>query len=331
MKPNAVAENVLGTMGTICWTGQLIPQVWKIFREKKTDGLSPWLMLIWGTSSAFLGVYAILQHLNIPLQVQPQLFGFLALTNWGQCLYYSPSRQNKKRMTVLLIVGTMILVGALEVLLVFVSRPAYERGITAPAQLFGVLSVVGIGSGLLPQYWEIYKRKEVKGISYLFLSVDMLGGLLNDLSLVFAKEFDGLAAASYTLVIVMNSVVLISAAILNPRARRRRAMAGIIEDTEATTTDIITEPSTLPSLLASPSSTLEAENQGSNAEKGIEEKKADEMSMRRVVASKPLTMEAKDSLTSKLPLDTASVEIREKAVEGGEKEKRSIDLEKGPN
>jgi hypothetical protein len=115
-------------------------------------------------------------------------------------------------MTFLFIAGTMVLVGALEVLLVFVSRPAYERGVTAPAKVFGTLSVVGIGSGLLPQYFEIYKRREVEGISYLFLSVDMLGGLLNDLSLVFSKEFDGLAAASYTLVIV--SVLLLSVPVL---------------------------------------------------------------------------------------------------------------------
>lgn len=39
-------------------------------------------------------------------------------------------------------------------------------------------------------------------MSYTFILIDMLGGLLNDLSLAFADEFDGLAAASYTLVIV---------------------------------------------------------------------------------------------------------------------------------
>ncbi|EKM75019.1 hypothetical protein AGABI1DRAFT_13511, partial [Agaricus bisporus var. burnettii JB137-S8] len=222
MKPNPIAENVLGTMGTICWTGQIIPQIWKTYKDKKSDGLSPWLMLIWGISSAFLGVYAILRHLNLPLQLQPQLFGFFGLINWGQCLYYDPHRQNKGYMSFLLVAGTMISVGGFEVFLVFISRPAYERGVTAPVELYGVLSAVLIAAGLLPQYWEIYKRKEVIGISYLFIFVDVLGGLLNDLSLLFAKEFDGLAAASYTIVIVMDSAILIAALILNPRARRRR-------------------------------------------------------------------------------------------------------------
>jgi len=92
----------------------------------------------------------------------------------------------------------MILMGALEVLLIFVSRPAYEHGISAPVKLFGILSAVLIALGLLPQYWEIYKLGEVKGISYIFIAIDSLGGILNDLSLAFSNEFDGLAAASYT-------------------------------------------------------------------------------------------------------------------------------------
>jgi len=89
-----------GDQGTVLWAGQLAPQVWKSWREHSTSGLSPWLVyvnrygliivslmhlrLIWGFSSLFLGVYAILQDLNIPLMVQPQLFGFLALVCWGQ-------------------------------------------------------------------------------------------------------------------------------------------------------------------------------------------------------------------------------------------------------
>jgi hypothetical protein len=63
MPVNSIAENVLGTIGmlpydfwrsltiytvtgTILWTGQLAPQVWKSWREKSTSGLSPWLVFV---------------------------------------------------------------------------------------------------------------------------------------------------------------------------------------------------------------------------------------------------------------------------------------------
>lgn len=40
--------------------------------------------LIWGVSQVFVGSYAITENLNIPLIIQPQLFGFLSLVSWGQ-------------------------------------------------------------------------------------------------------------------------------------------------------------------------------------------------------------------------------------------------------
>ena len=89
--------------GTICWTIQLVPQVWKSWRTKSTDGLSEYLVyvrslslashlrlntgphrLLWGVSGAFFGVYAVVQNLNVPLIVQPQLLSFLSYTSWAQ-------------------------------------------------------------------------------------------------------------------------------------------------------------------------------------------------------------------------------------------------------
>jgi hypothetical protein len=31
----------------------------------------------------------VLQKVNIPLQIQPQIFGFFSLVSWGQVLYYN--------------------------------------------------------------------------------------------------------------------------------------------------------------------------------------------------------------------------------------------------
>jgi len=69
---------------------------------------------------------------------------------------------------------------------------------------------------------EIWKRKEVLGISMTFMTVDMLGGVFSLLSLVFKPSFDGVASVSYIVVIVMDGIVVISAVILNPLARKRR-------------------------------------------------------------------------------------------------------------
>ena len=52
-----------------------------------------------------------------------------------------------------------------------------------------------------PQYYEIYKHREVIGISILFMIIDLLGGLFSDLSLVFRPNFDVIAGVAYSLVV----------------------------------------------------------------------------------------------------------------------------------
>ncbi|KAF7331490.1 hypothetical protein MKEN_00027900 [Mycena kentingensis (nom. inval.)] len=243
MPTNKVAENVFGTLGaalpirlrllwgilkhtrrafltgTVCWTIQLIPQVLKSYREKSTKGLSPWLVLSWAISGGFFGVYAIVQNLNIPLIVQPQLFGLLCMVSWGQCQYYDAPPTRSKRLSLALSIGATLLLGAFEAAMVFALRPSMNA---RAIQFFGIFASVMLALGLLPQYHEIYKRREVIGISVLFMLVDLMGGVFSDLSLTFKPEFDGIAAVSYTLVAVMDAVVILCALILNPRAARRR-------------------------------------------------------------------------------------------------------------
>ncbi|KAJ7062861.1 PQ-loop-domain-containing protein [Mycena amicta] len=217
MPSNKVAENIFGTLGTICWTVQLVPQVWKSYKAKSTQGLSHWLVLSWGISAGFFGVYAILQNLNIPLIVQPQLFGLLCMISWGQCRYYGSSP--RKSRSLLLAISALVFLGVFQVAMVFAIRPSMNlRAI----QFFGIFSSVLLAIGLLMQYYEIYQRREVVGVSITFMTVDFFGGVFSDLSLAFKPRFDTIAAITYTLVIVMDGVVIVSAMILNPRAKRRR-------------------------------------------------------------------------------------------------------------
>lgn len=53
-----------------------------------------------------------------------------------------------------------------------------------------------------PQYYEIYKYKEVIGVSLMFMFVDMMGGVFSDLSLAFKEHFDVVAGVAYSLVVV---------------------------------------------------------------------------------------------------------------------------------
>lgn len=225
MRANSVAENVLGTLGAVCWTAQLLPQVWKSWREKSTKGLSPWLVLLWAVSAIFLGAYVIVQNLNIPLILQPQLFGFLCLISWSQCLHYGRNLSTRKVAPVF--IAAIGIAGGLQAGLVFAVMPSYDKGESRPVAALGILSSVLLSLALFPQYYEIYKHKEVVGISIPFIFIDMMGGVFSDLSLIFKEKFDVIAGVAYSLVIALDAVVLLLALILNPRARRARRRAAI--------------------------------------------------------------------------------------------------------
>ncbi|KIK60902.1 hypothetical protein GYMLUDRAFT_598065 [Collybiopsis luxurians FD-317 M1] len=229
---NSVAENVFGTIGTICWTIQLVPQLWKSFREKDTTGLSDWMILAWAVSGPLLGIYSVINDLSIPLNIQPQIFTALALCSWGQCQYYGRGRSLRSTVLLSLLLG--IVFGGFELGMVYALRPSYDRGEESSnrgVEFFGIMSPVLLALSFIPQYYEIYRRKEIIGISIIFMAVDLLGGVFSDLSLAFKSgKFDAIAAVTYTLVIVMDSVIVIAACVLNPLARRRQLRSVALEE-----------------------------------------------------------------------------------------------------
>ena len=100
--------------------------------------------------------------------------------------------------------ATMISAGVIELAMVLAlqSAPAQSRSRERGTQFFGIFASVVISAGLLPQYWEIYKYKEVIGISLIFMTVDLLGGVFSLLSLVFKDHFDVIAGVAYSAVVV---------------------------------------------------------------------------------------------------------------------------------
>jgi len=106
--------------------------------------------------------------------------------------------------------------------MVYATRPALDAGNLRPVHFFGIFSAVLLSSGLFPQYYEIYKYKEVIGISVAFMFIDWLGGVSSVISLVFKESFDVIAGVAYSLVVLLDGFVILAYLILNPIARRKR-------------------------------------------------------------------------------------------------------------
>ncbi|KAE8222145.1 hypothetical protein CF319_g4612 [Tilletia indica] len=218
---NAIAENVFGTIATILWSLQLLPQIVKSYRKKTTEGLSVWLLVLWIAATVPQGVYFVVQNINIPLIIQPQVFGALAIATLAQCWYYGHGMSRSRCIALGLILA--VVAGSLELGFVFMCKRLPSAGSReAATKAMGLLGAIGLTAGLIPQYIEIWRLKEVRGISFIFLAVDTSGGIFALISLAFKETFDYIGALNYIGIVVAELGIFALALVLNPRSARAR-------------------------------------------------------------------------------------------------------------
>lgn len=199
---NAVAENVLGTIGTVLWCIQLIPQVIRNYRAKNCEGLPPLMMFLWAASGVPFSIYFIATDGSIPLRIQPQLFTFFCTLSWIQTLYYPPKKVSRIRLVTF--VGAFIAISiGLEVGFILWLRPLYRRGIEWPMLIIGIVASILLAIGLIPPYFELAKRQgRVIGINFVFLTLDSLGALFSLLSIVVGT-MDIMSIVLYAIVLAL--------------------------------------------------------------------------------------------------------------------------------
>ncbi|KAL2864849.1 PQ-loop repeat-containing protein [Aspergillus lucknowensis] len=190
-----VAANILGTTGAVCWSVQLLPQIFINYRRHNTEGLQASMMLLWAVAGVPLGVYNIVEELNVALRVQAQILTFLSLVTWAQCLYYGKKYSVNKCITA--VISLLLLLGGIETALIFALRVAKQRDLQWPMILMAVLSASFLAAGVLRHYWDIYTHRTVRGISFIFVAIDAAGDLFSLVSVVFESRIDVLGMVIY--------------------------------------------------------------------------------------------------------------------------------------
>jgi uncharacterized protein with PQ loop repeat len=190
-----VVANVFGTLGAVCWSVQLTPQIVLNYRRHSASGLSAGFMLFWAWAGIPLGVYNIVSNFNYALWVQPQILTTLSLITWGQCYYYERGWNTGKVIAV--VAAACCVMGGIEAALIFALRIGVKDGVDWPLTLMAVLAAVLLALGVMEQYLAIWKNKSVEGISFLFCGIDALGDVTSIISVVFQPELDILGLVIY--------------------------------------------------------------------------------------------------------------------------------------
>ncbi|ODV94059.1 hypothetical protein PACTADRAFT_34873 [Pachysolen tannophilus NRRL Y-2460] len=177
---NSVAATVLGTIGTILWCIQLIPQIIYNYRRKNCEGLPPIMLFLWAISGVPFSIYLCSINAEIALQVQPQLFTVFCYITWIQSLYYPPTSMPRKKIIILGVFVIAVALG-LEIGFIIPLKELYvDKGVTWPTLVFGIIASVLLALGLIPPYFELAKRQgRVIGINFIFLAIDSMGAIFS--------------------------------------------------------------------------------------------------------------------------------------------------------
>lgn len=182
------------------------------------------MMFLWAVCGVPFGAYAIIQNFNVPIQIQPQVFMSLSLVSWVQILIYGNKWSVKKAVFTGIIVATLF--GGIEVMLILTLKPVYERGVEVPIFVVGAVASILLAAGLIPPYFEIYKRRgRVAGINFVFLAMDWNGAFFSLMAIVTQNTFDVLGGILYITCVLLEIGIFLSHIIWMVRTRKIRERA----------------------------------------------------------------------------------------------------------
>ena len=92
--------------------------------------------------------------------------------------------------------------------------------------IVGIVAAILLAAGLLPPYFELWKRSgRVVGINFLFLTIDLLGAFFSLMGVVAQNTFDLLGGCLFIVCILIESGIFLSHGIWLFRTRKLRAAA----------------------------------------------------------------------------------------------------------
>ena len=111
-------------------------------------------------------------------------------------------------------------------MLVLTLRGPYDRGNNSGMLAMGILASIFLAIGLLPPYWEAWKRNgRIIGINWIFISVDFSGAFFSLMALVAQQTFDVLGGVLYVICLILEGGIFVSHILWRIRTRKLRKKA----------------------------------------------------------------------------------------------------------
>ncbi len=182
--PNSIASFVFGILSIIFYSVVYYPQFYLIYKTKKTDGISIWMLLVWGQADFMSLVGTVVLNLELSLIIIGWYHAVVGLLMTLYTLYYDKGNKLVKYISVIVyyIINVSVCVYLTSTMLY-----NFEAGTT-----IGWISSVLYIVGRFPQLHLNYRRKTTEGLSILMYVFTILGNtcyLLATLTFSIESEY----------------------------------------------------------------------------------------------------------------------------------------------
>lgn len=181
---SSITSFVFGILSILFYSVVYYPQFYLIYKTKKTDGISIWMLLVWGQADFMSLIGTVILNLELSLIIIGWYHAVVGLLMTLYTLYYE--KENKLVKYVSVVVYYIINV---SVCVYLTSKMLYnfEAGTTV-----GWISSVLYIIGRFPQLYLNYRRKTTEGLSILMYVFTILGNtcyLLATLTFSIESEY----------------------------------------------------------------------------------------------------------------------------------------------
>lgn len=165
--PNSIASFAFGILSIIFYSVVYYPQFYLIYKTKKTDGISIWMLLVWGQADFMSLVGTVILNLELSLIIIGWYHAVVGLLMTVYALLYEKDNKLVKYTSVAVyyIINVSVCV-YLTATMIY----NFEAGTT-----IGWVSSVLYIIGRFPQLYLNYRRKSTEGLSILMYIFTILG------------------------------------------------------------------------------------------------------------------------------------------------------------
>ena len=197
-----VLSYIFSIISIIFYVVVYLPEFTLILKQKSSDGLSPWLIILWNQGDILSLLGTILLQLNLSL-ILIGLFHYVV----GVCMVitvmiYNPDKNKYQTFGIMIFLLVNLL--ALVLTAVFV-----DEMYIVPGEIIGWLATSIYILGRLPQMYMNYKRKSTKGLSMLMYIFCMLGNFFYFMSIItFSMEWEYIRLNTPWIILVFGLILL---------------------------------------------------------------------------------------------------------------------------